>query len=297
MKRRSMDLVQIRQDDEAVVGIVVTVLLIGLILAVIVMLNTVYVPQWLEESEAAHMEEVSNQFTKLKYALDIQSLVNDSTAVTTPVKLGTREIPFFNSGRTFGSLQIDEKTFNMSIEQWGVPEPTTIVVDSIRYSSGNSYFVNQEYIYEAGALILSQGERNVLYGKPSLLVDGFGNESTITLVIVNISGVRGKTAVSGYGTYPIYTQVTNLLPGQNKYEPVYNLTNITIHTKYTNAWNRTITSAFNLNHFNQTHFSIHEVENEKIEIKFHDFSNSNDYYFLRYRVVDVSTQISSGIAE
>jgi len=295
MKRRSVDLLHIRQDDEAVVGIVVTVLLIGLILAVIVMLNTVYVPQWLEESESAHMEEVSNQFTQLKYALDIQSMVNDSTAVTTPVKLGTRELPFFNSGRTFGSLQIDESTFNMTIERWNKTTPITVIVDSIKYTSGNSYFVNQKYIYEAGALILSQGDANVLYGKPSLSVDGYGNRSTISFIITNISGVPGKTSVSGYGTYPIYTQVDDIFPEYNRYKSLINVTNITIHTKYTNAWNRTINSAFNLEHFNESHFTLTEFKNDRIEIRFHD--DSNDYYHLRYRIIDISTQISSGIAE
>jgi len=284
-----------RSSDEAVVGIVITVLLIGLIMAVIVMLNTVYVPQWLEESEAAHMEEVSNQFTQLKYALDIQSMVNDSTVVTTSVKLGTRELPFFNSGRTFGSLQIDDDSFNITIERWNDTEPITIVVDSISFSSGNSHYVNQQYIYEAGALILAQDEANVAYGKPSLFVDGYGNNSTITFSIVNISGVSGKTAVSGFGIYPIYTQVMSIYPAYNEYESIYNVTNITIKTKYTNTWNKTISSVFNIEHFNESHYILREF-NDRIEIRFRD-AGSNDFYYFRYRIVNVSTQISSGIAE
>jgi hypothetical protein len=285
----------IRNSDEAVVGIVITVLLIGLIMAVIVMLNTVYVPQWLEESEAAHMEEVSNQFTQLKYALDIQSMVNDSTVVTTSVKLGTRELPFFNSGRTFGSLEIDDDSFNITIERWNDTVPITIVVDSIRFSSGNSHFINQQYIYEAGSLILAQDDANVVYGKPSLFVNGFGNNSTITFSIVNISGVSGKTAVSGYGIYPIYTQVMGLYPGYTEYDHIYNVTNITIRTKYTNAWNKTINSVFNIEHFNESHYTLKEFDG-RVEIKFLD-AGSNDYYYLRYRIINISTQISSGIAE
>ena len=281
-------------NQEAVVGIVVTVLLIGLLMAVMVMLNTVYVPQWLEESEASHMEDVSNQFTQLKYALDIQALVNDSTSVTTSVTLGSKELPFFDSGRTFGSLDIDEDSFNITIEQWNETTPVVITADSIRYTSGNSYFVNQQYIYEAGALILSQDESNVLYGKPSFFVDGYGNESTITFVIVNISGVGGKTSVSGYGTYPIYTQVTDIYPYYNGYIDLTNVTNITINTGYTNAWNKTIGSTF-LFHLDESHYTLTEVENDKIEIRFID--SSEKYYHLRYRIINISTQISSGIAE
>ena len=96
----------IHESDNAVVGIVVTVLLIGLIVSTSAMINTVYVPQWLENSEASHMDEVSNQFTQLKYALDLQTLINDSSAMTTFVTLGTNELPFFDTGRTFDTLEI-----------------------------------------------------------------------------------------------------------------------------------------------------------------------------------------------
>ena len=263
-----------KNSDEAVVGIVVTVLLIGLIMAVMVMLNTVYVPQWLEESEAAHMEEVSDQFTRLKYALDIQLLVNDSTSVATSVTLGNKELPFFDSGRTFGTLEIEDDAFNMTIEQWNVTTPISIVTDSIKYSSGNSYFVNQQYIYEAGALILSQQESNVLYGKPSFFVSGYGNSSTLSFVIANISGISGKMSVSGYGNYPIYTQVVDVHPAYAEYTDIYNVTNITIKTSYTHAWNKTIASAF-LFHLDENHYSITEDENNQIEIRFID--PSNDY--------------------
>ena len=282
----------IHQNDEAVVGIVVTVLLIGLILAVLVMVNTIYVPDWLEESEAAHMEEVSNQFSKLKYALDLQSIINDTTSMTTYVTLGNKEIPFFDAGRTFGSLQIDEESFNITIEQWNGPTNTSST-DSIRYSSGNSYFINQEYIFEAGALILAQGQANVLIGKPPLYLDSYGNKSTITFKLINISGVSGKTYVSGYGIYPIYTELLDIKPSYSNYTHFYNVSNITIETQYTNAWNKTLKSAF-LNHLTSEHYNLTEYT-DKIEIKLID--PSKDYYHIQLRTVNILTQISGGIAE
>ncbi len=284
---------KLKDSNNAVVGIVAAFLILGLIVAVFSVVQLEYVPKWMKEKEAEHMEEVSNQFTQLKYALDIQSLVNDGTSVTTSVKLGTEKMPFFNSVRTFGNLQIEEDTFDMTIERWGNTS-VNIVADSIKYSSGNLYFVNQQYIYEAGALILSQDGSDVLYGKPSLFVEGYGNRSTISFVIMNFSGVSGKTSISGCGAYPIYTQVTKFHPFYNGYIDLYNVTNITINTKYTNSWNKTIASAF-LFHFDESHYDVTEYENDRIEIQFID--STNDYYHLRYRIVDVSIQISSGMAQ
>ena len=43
-----MRMEKIKNSDDAVAGIVVTVLLIGLIMAALLMVNQVYVPQWIE---------------------------------------------------------------------------------------------------------------------------------------------------------------------------------------------------------------------------------------------------------
>ena len=46
-----MQMKNIKNSDDAVVGIVVTVLLIGLMISSIIMVRTEYVPQWIEEKE------------------------------------------------------------------------------------------------------------------------------------------------------------------------------------------------------------------------------------------------------
>ena len=287
---------KIKESDEAVVGIVVTVLLIGLILAVTVMINTVYVPQWIEESEAAHMEEVSNQFAQLKYAIDIQSIVNDSTAMSTSITLGNKEIPFFNSGRTFDYLEVVENSCKIIIERNGTSINDSYLTSSIKYSSGNSYFVEQSYIYETGALILSQYSSSMLYGKPSILVTEYGKNLSFT--IVNVTGVCGKTFVSGYGTYPIYTSITNY---NGQYDKFKNVTNITLITNYPNAWRIAVNSSLLHSGFEYDGDGVDEVgynltsTSDRITLKFID--SSGDYVNLFIREVDISAQIAFGLAE
>ena len=69
------------KNDDAVVGIFTVVLIISLIVVVLGIVNTVYVPQWMKSAEFQHMNQVSNQFAQLKYALDIQSITNGSSAI------------------------------------------------------------------------------------------------------------------------------------------------------------------------------------------------------------------------
>jgi len=280
-----------KTSDDAVVGIVVTVLLIGLILVIMVMLNTVYVPKWLESSEAAHMEEVSKQFTQLKYALDIQSTVNDSTAITTSVTLGNKEIPFFNKGRTFDSLDIIKDAITIDFSPGG-----SYTSDTILFSSRNSNFVDQSYIYEAGALIISQDEKSMVYGNPAIILTDYIESHTvppknvganITFYIVEINGLAGKTNMMGYGNYPIYTQAT----GTRSDTLIQNITSITITTNYTNAWKNIFEQAINPNWFANQTYKI-DVYPNKITITF-----LSDQFNFHVRSKNIIAQISSGLAE
>ena len=78
---------KLNESNEAVVGIVVTVLLVGLVLSVTVMINNVYVPQWVEQEEVAHMDQVSQQFSQLKYAIDMQCMIDDANTISTAITL------------------------------------------------------------------------------------------------------------------------------------------------------------------------------------------------------------------
>lgn len=272
-----MNIKQIKNSDDAVVGIVVTVLLIGLILTVMVMINTMYVPQWLENSEASHMKETSNQFTQLKYALDMQTLVNDNSAMTTPITLGTKDIPFFNRGRTFDTLEIINDAITIDFTPGG-----SYTSDAIKFSSGNTYFVDQSYIYEAGALIISQDEKSVLYGSPPIVVTEYGKN--ITFYITEIEGLPGKTDASGYGTYPIFTKARN--PTNDIV--INNVSKITITTEYPNAWKTVFEQIMEEPEFN---YDISTSDNE-VTLTFNSVNNNFNIHNK-----EIDTQIAFGLAE
>ncbi len=287
---------KIKNSDDAVVGIIVTVLLIGLILTVMVMVKTVYVPQWIEEKEATYMEEVSNQFAMLKYALDIQSIVNQSTAISATITLGNKEIPFFDLGRTFGTLSVIEDSCTITVKNNTVS--SSYSTDAIKYSSRNLYFVDQSYVYEAGSLILSQYPSSVLYGKPSFFVTEFGKNLSFTFV--NISGIAGRTSVSGYGNYPVYLKV---ISPSNQYTEINNVTDITITTNYADAWYIALNSSLmqSISGFEYEGNGVSKVgynitsASDRVTLEFID--SSGDYVNFFIREVNVSAQIAFGLVE
>ena len=287
---------KIKNLDDAVVGIIVTVLLIGLILTVGVMVKTVYVPQWIEEKEAAHMEEVSNQFAMLKYALDIQSIVDQSTAISATITLGNKEIPFFDLGRTFDTLSVIEDSCTITVKNNTVSRSYS--TDAIKYSSRNLYFVDQSYVYEAGSLILSQYPSSILYGKPSFFVTEFGKNLSFTFV--NISGIAGRMSVSGYGNYPVYLMV---ISPSNQYTEIKNVTDITITTNYADAWYIALNSSLmqSISGFEYKGNGVSKVgynitsASDRVTLEFID--SSGDYINFFIKEVNISAQIASGLIE
>lgn len=285
----------LKNSDSAVVGIIVTILLIGLFMVIMVMLNTLYVPQWLETSEADHMDEVSQQFSKLKYALDLQSIIDDDTAMTTSIKLGTNDIPFFSIGRTVDTLEIINDAITIEFSPGG-----SYTSDAIVFSSGNSYFVNQIYMYEAGALIIGQDEKCMPYGNPTIVVTDYINTdaalpeidgANISFFIPQIDGLTGKTNVGGHGTYQIYTTTKS----SSVETLIQNVSSITITNNYPDidvlpAW----ISIFELTLEDQ--WIVYDIiQNDNILTV--SFNELDDTYNFNVGSKYISAQISLGLAD
>lgn len=220
-----------KKSDEGVVGIVVAILLIGLMVSAVSLIQLVYVPEWMEQKESEHMDEVLAQFAQLKFVMDTQSATDQiGTPIATPITLGSKEMPYLMSVRAFGRLDIEQDSCTITIEN--VNNTYSYVLGGIKYSSANAYFLDQSYIYETGAFITSQTDGNIITIKPAFspkLING--SVVDISFSIINISGVGGKLSNSGYGDSSILTEFSS---SNDKH--IKNVKSITIKTQYVNAW-------------------------------------------------------------
>lgn len=216
----------ITTDTNGVVGIVATVLVIGLIISFVGIVKTVNVPVWLEQKEAKHMSEVETQFTQLKYTLDLVALLGQNTAISNYITLGSEEMPFFNNGRTYDMLAISSDAFLINFSNQ--TDLFSFSMSDIQFLSNNQYFVNQILCIEAGALIMDQTSDSILLGQPIVAITNFTN---VTLTLYNFSGLTGKAFVSGYGTYVLSNQFIRRTTYSMK-----KITDIEIITAYPEAW-------------------------------------------------------------
>jgi len=285
--------ISLRKSDDGVAGIIVAILMVGLFISVLVMVQTQYVPNWMMQKEAEHMETVANQFAQLKFAIDTQSIIGsnfedseiDIPPITTSITLGSKEDPIFASSRAFGSLELLDNSFSISITN-ATNENINKSLGTIKYSSENAYFLDQSFIYEAGALIIEQPKGNVMSIKPPLKGDIAFRDLTLTLC--NISYETGRASVSGYGTYPILTEFSKL----NSYE-LNETKNININTKYANSWKIYLKNALAEGYIEDGIDYTISVEGNNVKLK---FINDDDYNF-NLKIVDIIVEIAPGWTE
>lgn len=238
-----------KTTDSAVVGIVTAILIIGLAVTVIAIVQTVYVPKIMEQREAEHMEVVAEQFASLTSVIDGQAADGrKNIPIATFITLGNKELPFLVSSKAFGSLEILDNPLldnTRSITITNSSGSQTFPIGVITYSSDNAYYLEQSYIYEAGAMIVSQSQGNMMMIPPFFFADynETNNMVSISFDVVNISSVGNKTIASGFGTYPIQTEFHHI--SSNK--TFNNVSSMTITTPFSNAWfifiNRSLVSA------------------------------------------------------
>jgi hypothetical protein len=270
---------KIRNSEDAVVGMVVTVLIIGLIISVFSIIELAYMPQWQEQREADHMHDLAYQFSQIKYTIDVLSTVGQQNAISTYINLGIPDYPILGSGRTYDSLEIIPD--NCSITISNNTESYHFSIGTIKYNSKNTRFIDQSYIYEAGTMILSQSESSILIGKPFISVTNFTN---VSLTFVNISSIDGKRTSGGYGTYSVYMEYSD----SSNYL-IKNVTSITISTNYKNAWRIFFNNP--ILYYSGLTYTITDNSNG-IKI---DFNGNLGNFNIKF--VEIITQISPGWIE
>jgi hypothetical protein len=197
----------IRKKDEAVAGIVVAVMIVGLVLAIVSIIQTIYIPKWMESREAEHMGVVSDQFSQLKFTIDTQIALKENVPVSSSITLGSRELGFFMSNKAFGRLALISNGWAHRIERTA-GDTYEDNFGILRYTSENAYFLNQVYNYEVGGVVLNQTEGAVFIIKPefSASYNASTRQVNLSLICIDLIPNDEKTSISGYGTYPVRTQ-------------------------------------------------------------------------------------------
>lgn len=264
-------IIKLKNSDEGVAGVIIALLMIGLVISAISLVQSVFVPQWMSEKEAEHMEEVAKQFSQLKFAIDTLTIAENSiSSINCPITLGSKELPFLFSSRSYGDLEVRSNDYKIDIDD-GNNYPFDL--SSIVYNSHNAYYINQNYVFENGAVILDQDSGDTIKLYPN--IDIKGNPAKITMNLVNFKEIGGKTVASGYGIYPVQAKYSD-----TKLQSFQRVKNITIHNSHLEAWEKFFNST--LSKVGTLNFTINYIEVPEringIALKIQFFERPGYYY-------------------
>ncbi len=223
----------LKSDHIAVAGVIEALLLVALVAVIISTVQLVYVPDIMQQREAEHMDEVENQFSYLKSVVDLQSMVEEDVPISSPLTLGSRELPYLVSVRAFGQVTIIDFTDNHIDLSFASDIPLT----RIQYEGQNSYYLDQDFILEGGAVILRQYDGESIKVDPSLTIENRSSTIYCEWILPTFNSVAGKNTTAGYKNCFIRTNYSssNLYGGATGATTDY----IKIYSEYLDAWNAT----------------------------------------------------------
>jgi hypothetical protein len=242
------------RNNQALAGVLEALFLIALLIIVIGIIQTQYVPQLIKQREAEHMNDISNQFSYLKAMIDIQSLAGSMETnvplwdipIMTQIKLGSRELPYLVSAPAYGEIILRNTGAKIDANPPISGHNGGISFTLIIYHCDNLEFPAQSYILKAGVIILNQTQGNqtpIMRAGPSIKVEKPEDEITMLFYLPNYVDAPGKNYSSGLEgclirtNYQGYTACTPDRINIGGY--------ILLYTEYPEAWNESLHMLFN----------------------------------------------------
>jgi hypothetical protein len=223
-----------------------TIMALMVFMALLSVFTNQYVPVWMEDNEAKHMNLVESQIGMLKHGIDTQILVGQlggatEMSVYSPITLGSDGVPMF-AASTQGYLDIlpDRGRSTVDFEFDADPDPATANPIQITSSSSgsiameapNRYYVPQILTYENDAIILKQGDGVIMKSVPQFIVRQEGSSFRASFTQVSLYGVN--KSYSGSGTTGVHTSL--IYSNTTMYSDLTTDVTITITSTYASAW-------------------------------------------------------------
>ena len=180
------------------------------ILALVTMITTSWAPEWTKGKESEHMRAVESQFQSLKALMDQLALSgNTNTQVSTPITLGSEGVPLF-SGDARGNISLLSSNSN-SYNTLSVADSTgrfeRVAYGSISYTSQNTEFIDQTFLYECGCIIVRQSDGQLVTTGPAMLI--YNNSGSLRMALTLISIYSDGSSYTGSGTVGVQCRLVN----------------------------------------------------------------------------------------
>lgn len=239
-----------RWNREGVASTVGTIMALMVFMALLSVFTNQYVPVWMEDNEAKHMNTVESQFGMIRWGIDNQILAGQFGGVTdvsvyNPITMGSEGVPMFASPTqgTFsilpnkGSSRVDF-TYDTGIGGGNI-NVNSISNGTLEMEAPNRYYVPQTLVYENDAIILVQPDGMAMKSYPQFIVRQEGTGFKFVFSQITLFGVNktyAGTTTTGIHTSLKYVNSTTYSSNQVTQTGFQSNIVITINSEYASAW-------------------------------------------------------------
>jgi hypothetical protein len=234
-----------RGSKTGIAGAVTAVLFVIIITTILTTTALYFVPVWSKQAESEHMSRVNNEFMSLQDGVRDQITAGESasslyshivmTSGATNSFLGIKGEP------SQGTLIFDPNQSAFDLHDTDSPaEIFAMAKGRLTFQSHNNFYIQQEYVYENGAVIIGQGTCSTV--RDAVAPEIHRNEYGCLTLLVNFFSLFGDSSyITGSGSAGVETRV---LHTEQAELPLPGGKNITYNgtTKYGAGWARYINS-------------------------------------------------------
>ena len=200
----------LRRDERGVASTVGTIMALLVFLTFLSLIVNQYVPVWMKDSEASHMDTAVGQLADVKGAIDFQALgalmaqnagaLFVPSTTSTSVTLGVDGVPIFSSPST-GSLTSNPTQANWTVWfEYKINGVTTTVAQNasgqLDLNVQNRNYTAGDIVYENGAVLRSQPDGQVVRAAPTFQASKTGSNLNLAFELVSLYGSGSATGTS-----------------------------------------------------------------------------------------------------
>ncbi len=254
---------RLKKDSEGVASVVGTILALIVFLSLLGIFTNHYVPSMMAANEHQHDNSVVSQISELKQSVDNMMMYSASSHATTlssynPVTLGSAGVPMFAVG-TQGQMNVIPQSgdtipffsvsfnYQLSGAGGGVYHLASSSGGGVVVNIPNRYYIPQSVLYENDAVILGQGNGQVMIADPGFAISSHGGIRLNLLELSVSTTTTSNLSFSGTNTVALSSHLLSF--SRNVYTPVYvspstvNV-NVTVGTPFPDAWFSFFNSTF-----------------------------------------------------
>lgn len=245
----------ITDNDRAVSSVVAAMLLLVVITTFMSVINAYYIPSLSAKHEIDHMRDVQESFQKIEEIVSLYSYIesknpsfNQPPATKVTIPLGDGGLPLISTISSSGSIATrpDSSWINVSLyfNQSGSMTPAGNDTSGyFKYRASNNFWIDQEFTFENGAIILTQGQKSLVRSEPLISVSNEYNKSRLSITLFNVTG--DKQILTGNGMSTVKMKVRHRF--NQTYTDVENVTIVATNPNRADAWNKYFSDCFKNN--------------------------------------------------